>query len=149
MNRLRTILPHLTPSKHLNTPQLRTLKMDATTHPLAGLYKPNPLKGLYYGPNTVQNNLLSCLPTSSSKAFIITGSSLATKTPLIKQIESLLGSQHAGTFSNIKEHAPIAQLDQATSQVHADSSIDTIIAVGGGSPIDSAKAISFRLHEKG
>lgn len=89
------------------------------------------------------------LPSQSSKAFIITGNSLATKTPLIKQVESLLGShRHAGTFSKITEHAPVAQLDEATELVGQDSKIDTVISIGGGSPIDSAKAISYRLHEK-
>lgn len=32
--------------------------------------------------------------------------------------------------------------------VQKDSSIDTIISIGGGSPIDSAKAISYRTHQK-
>jgi alcohol dehydrogenase class IV len=82
------------------------------------------------------------------QAFIITGSSLATKTPLIKQVEELLGAKHAGTFSNIKQHAPVAQLDEATDLVAKDSTIDTLISIGGGSPIDSAKAISFRQNEK-
>ena len=123
--------------------------MEASLNPLSGLYKPAVLKGLYYGPNVVKDKLLSCLPSESSKAFIITGSSLANKTPLIKELESLLSSKHhAGTFSDIKEHAPVAQLDQATEKVQNDKSIDTIISVGGGSPIDSAKAISYRLHEK-
>lgn len=121
--------------------------MDSSLHPLSGVYKPNRLKGLYYGPDIVKSQLLSVLPTSSSKAFIITGSSLASKTPLITSLESLLSDHHAGTFSNIKEHAPVAQLDEATDKVKEDSSIDTIISVGGGSPIDSAKAISYRVHE--
>ncbi|KIV93039.1 hypothetical protein PV10_04284 [Exophiala mesophila] len=116
---------------------------------LSGLYKPHQLKELHYGPGIVQEKLLSALPTESSRAFIVTGQSLATKTPLIKDLEKLLGSKHhAGTFSNIKEHAPIAQLDEATDQVQADQDIDTIISVGGGSPIDSSKAIIFRVHEK-
>lgn len=123
--------------------------MESSLDPLYGFYKPNQLKGLYYGSGTVNKHLLSCLPSENSKAFIITGSSLATKTPLIKQLEDLLSSKHhAGTFSNIKEHAPIAQLDEATSKVQSDSSIDTLISVGGGSPIDSAKAISYRVNEK-
>ena len=124
--------------------------MDAASHPLAGFYKPLGLKGLFYGPDVVKQHLISCLPSETSKAFIITGASLANKTPLIKDLESLLSSKHhAGTFSNIKEHAPVKQLDEATQKVHGDSTIDTIISVGGGSPIDSAKAISYRLHEKG
>lgn len=122
--------------------------MDSSLHPLQGLYKPNQLKALYYGPDVVKKHLLSALPTESSKAFIITGSSLANKTPLIKGLEELLSSKHhAGTFSNIREHAPVAQLDEATKQVKLDSTIDTIISVGGGSPIDSAKAIVYRVHE--
>ncbi|KKY16143.1 putative maleylacetate reductase [Diplodia seriata] len=122
---------------------------DATSSPLTGLWKPTHLKALWYGPHSVKNHLVESLPTESSKAFIVTGSSLATKTPLIKQVEQLLGPKHhAGTFSNIKQHAPVAQLDEATKAVIEDPSIDTIISIGGGSPIDSSKAISYRLNEK-
>ena len=117
--------------------------------PLSGVWKPTHLERLYYGPFSVRDNLISCLPSSSSKAFIITGSSLASRTPLVQQVEKLLSSKHhAGTFSDIKQHAPVAQLDEATERVQKDSSIDTIISIGGGSPIDSAKAISYRTHEK-
>lgn len=105
---------------------------------------------MYYGSGTVKAHLLDCLPSDSSKAFIITGSSLANKTPLVKQVEELLGSKHhAGTFSKIGQHAPVKELDEATEQVKNDPSIDTIISIGGGSPIDSAKAISYRVHEQG
>lgn len=122
--------------------------VDATNHPLSGFWRPGGIKGLYYGPNSVEKHLLSALPSESSKAFIITGNSLATKTNLVKKAEQLLGaSHHAGTFSRIGEHAPIAQLDEATEIVKKDSSVDTIVSIGGGSPIDSAKAISHRLHE--
>ncbi|KAL8933624.1 MAG: hypothetical protein Q9216_006282 [Gyalolechia sp. 2 TL-2023] len=115
----------------------------------SGLWRPSRLQAMRYGSDTVKNYLLSHLPSHSSKAFIVTGSSIATKTPLISQVESLLGSKHhAGTFANIKQHAPVDQLDQATDAVIKDSSIDTLISVGGGSPIDSAKAISHRYHEK-
>lgn len=118
--------------------------------PLSGLFKPTHLERMYYGPSSVDDNLVSCLPSSSSsKAFIICGSSLAHKTPLIQQVEKLLGSKHhAGTFSGIRQHAPVAELDEATDAVQKDPSIDTIISIGGGSPIDSAKAISYRSHEK-
>ena len=127
----------------------KTTMTESTTSPLSGLWKPTQLQQMWYGPNSVQKHLLETLPSSSSKAFIITGNSLATKTPLIRQVEELLGKErHAGTFSNIKEHAPVAQLDEATELVRKDPHINTIISIGGGSPIDSAKAISYRLHEK-
>ena len=123
---------------------------ESADHPLSGLWQPNRLERMYYGPSTVEKHLVSCLPSPKSKAFIITGSSLATKTPLVSQVEKILGSQHhAGTFSNITQHAPVAQLDEATDAVAKDSAVDTLISIGGGSPIDSAKAISYRAHEKG
>jgi alcohol dehydrogenase class IV len=122
---------------------------ESTEKPLSGLWKPVRLDSMYYGPSSVQKHLLSCLPSKASKAFIITGSSLANKTSLVKQVEELLGEKHhAGTFSNIKQHAPAEQIDEATEAVQKDPNVDTIISIGGGSPIDSAKAISYRTHEK-
>lgn len=123
-------------------------KVESTQNPLAGLWKPTHINRLHYGSGSVQKHLLECLPGDKSKAFIITGSSLANKTSLIKQVEELLGSRHAATYSKIGQHAPIKQLDEATELVKKDQNIDTIISIGGGSPIDSAKAISHRLNEK-
>ena len=112
-------------------------------------WQPSQLKNLHYGSSSVNTHLPSSLPTPSSKAFIITTKSLAEKTPLVVQVESLLTSKHhAGTYSTISQHAPVAQLDEATTAVAKDTKIDTIISLGGGSPIDSAKAISYRLHKK-
>lgn len=121
---------------------------DATNHPLSGLWQPTQLQRLHYGSDCVKKYLLDCLPSEKSKAFIITGSSLATKTPLVGQVEKLLGNKHAGTFSKVGQHAPVAQLDEATDIVKKDDAVDTVISIGGGSPIDSAKAISYRLHDK-
>ena len=41
----------------------------------------------------------------ATKAFIITGKSLYEKTPVIKDIETTLGSAHGGTFNKIGQHA--------------------------------------------
>ncbi|KAK4499240.1 hypothetical protein PRZ48_009753 [Zasmidium cellare] len=131
-----------------NTFDSVTASVESSRNPLRGLWKPTHLQRLYYGPNSVKDYLLECMPTETSKAFVLTGSSLANKTSLIKQVEEQLGSRHASTFSKIGQHAPVKELDEATELVLKDESIDTIISVGGGSPIDSAKAISYRLNEK-
>lgn len=141
--------PQLALQTRLSSSSKSKRKMtESTTHPLTGLWQPTQLQKLHYGSGSVNKHLLSCLPTPNSKAFIITGNSLATKTPLVGQVEKLLGDRHAGTFSRIGEHAPVAQLDEATALIQKDSSIDTILSIGGGSPIDSAKAISYRMHDK-
>jgi alcohol dehydrogenase class IV len=96
----------------------------------------------------VENHLLSTLPSPTSRVLIVTGNSIAIKTPLLQKVESLLGKQHAGTCSNIKEHGRVEQVDQALVSIVSDLTVDTILSIGGGSPIDSAKTISFRIHEK-
>ncbi|PGH23592.1 hypothetical protein AJ80_02372 [Polytolypa hystricis UAMH7299] len=118
--------------------------------PLSGLWQPHShLQHLYYGPSSVEKHLLSTLPSpSSSKVFIITGTSIATKTPLLHNLEHLLGTHHAGTYAGIKQHGPIACVDEATQLVARDPSIDTILSLGGGAAIDSAKTVSFRTHSR-
>lgn len=137
------VLPNLGP-----TP---SAVIDCTnSSPLSGLWSPQSHpKHLFYGPGCVQRHLLNVLPSPKSRVFIMAGQTLATQTPLIRQLEALLGSDlHAGTFAGIKQHGQTAGVDDALVQVSADPSIDTILSVGGGSPIDSAKVISFRTNEQ-
>lgn len=123
--------------------------VESSVSPLSGLWQPLPhLKHLYYGSFCVQKHLLSTLPSQNSKVFIITGNSITTKTPLVQELETLLGDHHAGTFTKIRQHAPVTDIDQAIEIIASNPSIDTILSLGGGSPIDSAKTISFRMHEK-
>ncbi|KAF2864467.1 Dehydroquinate synthase-like protein [Piedraia hortae CBS 480.64] len=111
-----------------------------------GYWKPNVIAQLYYGSGCVKKHLLDCLPSDKSRAFIVTTSSIA-KTDLIGQVEGLLDQRHAGTFDHIGQFVPIAQLDEATGKVAEDPAIDTLVSLGGGSPIDCAKTISYRFHE--
>ncbi|KIM97010.1 hypothetical protein OIDMADRAFT_58555 [Oidiodendron maius Zn] len=116
---------------------------------LSGFWQPHiSLEKLYYGSGCVQNYLIGALPSPSSKVFIITGSSLATKTPLVHQLETLLGKHHAGTISKIRQHGPLADVEQATEVVLGRDDVDTIVSLGGGSPIDTGKVISLRAKER-
>ncbi|KAK7509636.1 uncharacterized protein IWZ02DRAFT_495103 [Phyllosticta citriasiana] len=151
---LRQLEPHgnfsasLTSQATINSVRHKSKLVDATTNPLSGLWRPNNLEKLWYGPGSVDKHLIESLPKDSTRVFIITGSSLATKTQLVKQVEALLGQKHAGTFANIKQHAPTAQLNEATDVILKDPDVDTLVSIGGGSPIDTAKAISYKVHER-
>ncbi|RSL71868.1 hypothetical protein CEP54_001013 [Fusarium duplospermum] len=124
------------------------MAIECTDSPLSGLWRPQDhLKYLHYGSGCVERHLLSVIPSPTSKVFIITGSSMATKTPAIRKLEELLGELHAGTYSDIKQHGQAEGVDEATRLVNQDGMIDTVVSVGGGSPIDSAKMVCFRIHE--
>ncbi|RYN93470.1 hypothetical protein AA0119_g9451 [Alternaria tenuissima] len=106
-----------------------------------GVYRASPVKLMIYG-NGTSNQLSDVIAElGATKAFIITGRSLYEKTPVIKNIEKALGSAHGGTFSKIGQHAPIGDIKEATALM-AKSGCDVLISIGGGSPIDSAKAIA-------
>ncbi|KUJ09448.1 alcohol dehydrogenase IV [Mollisia scopiformis] len=113
---------------------------------LAGCYVASPVRFMIYGQGTAKklNEVIEKL--GASKAFIITGQSLSTKTPVIKEAEASLGSAHVGTFNKIGQHAPIGAIREATELVKS-SGADVLISIGGGSPIDSAKAVAYQIHE--
>lgn len=121
--------------------------VPCTTTPLSGLWCPEThLKGLFYGSGCVQSHLRGMLPSAASRVFIITGSSLFNKTSLVQELEQLLGENHVGTFAGIKQHGQFADVNAAFTQLKNASlkqPVDTIISIGGGSPIDSAKTLSY------
>ncbi|KAF9891376.1 hypothetical protein FE257_004232 [Aspergillus nanangensis] len=122
--------------------------MSNPISPPSGIYSPHQLQKLCYGDDIVAKELLHCLPSPESCAVIVTGTSIATKTPLLKQVEDLLSPRHFHqTFSNIQQHAPVAQITSAVAALRNNPNVDTVISIGGGSPIDSAKAISYQFHE--
>ncbi|GKZ24466.1 hypothetical protein AbraIFM66951_010690 [Aspergillus brasiliensis] len=121
------------------------------SHTLSGHWQPNPhLQHLYYGPDCVSKHLLSSLPNPTSKAIIITGTTLATRTPLVQRLQTLLSTHHAATISSITQHTPSHTIDAALHTLltlHTqDPTIDTLISLGGGSPIDAAKILALKFH---
>jgi len=113
------------------------------------------IQSVRWGPGCLQHALPDALKTlvsgggTKARALIITGNSLATKTDIIKRVESLLqpGQQHAATFSGIDQHANVEFIKKAQAEVERTKA-NVLIAVGGGSPIDAAKAISYWIHEQ-
>jgi alcohol dehydrogenase class IV len=119
----------------------------------AGVYRNTLLQAVYFGPGSVSSSLpaaIESLNLQHKKAFILTGKSLATKTRVIERIQSILadkGYYSGETYYDIGEHAPVAGIREAVERIKA-SNADVIVAVGGGSPIDAAKAVSFYRHRE-
>ncbi|KAF8482778.1 iron-containing alcohol dehydrogenase [Russula ochroleuca] len=118
---------------------------------LSGYYAwTQTLQGVYYGPGSVSTALPKLLDTlGASKALVVTGNSLYTKTDVVKKVEGILREQnrYAATFYNIGEHSPISGI-RAGADEFKKSGADIIVSVGGGSPIDASKAIIYFLHEQ-
>src|SRR5207245_11544968 len=82
----------------------------------------------------------------SKRPFLVTGQSIAQKTDLITRIEHSAETKLAGIFSEIKQHAPMSGIRRAATAV-MEAKADSLISVGGGSPIDSTKIVVKELSE--
>lgn len=70
------------------------------------------------------------------------------QTDIVKKVEEILRKQDAygATFSDIGQHTPVAGIYDGLRRFK-EVGADVIIAVGGGSSIDAAKAILYQ-HQK-
>ncbi|KZT04646.1 alcohol dehydrogenase IV [Laetiporus sulphureus 93-53] len=108
------------------------------------------LKGVYYGPGSLKTALPKLLDVlGGAKALIVTGRSLYEKTDVVKKVEAILKERKAygGTFHEIGQHAPVAGIRKGL-KAFEDAGADIIVSVGGGSPIDAAKAIIYFHQQK-
>ncbi|EIW83160.1 Dehydroquinate synthase-like protein [Coniophora puteana RWD-64-598 SS2] len=118
---------------------------------LTGFYSyTDTLKGVYYGPGCVNDALPKLLATiGSTKALIVTGKSLREKTDVISRIETILKEHNAygATLSEIGEHAPVSGIHNGV-KLFNEIQADVFVAVGGGSPVDAAKAMSYFIQQQ-
>jgi alcohol dehydrogenase class IV len=112
-----------------------------------GVYTFLPAEKVFYGAGSLGQLPAEVERLGCRRAMIITGHSLAQQTLLIKKIETLLGEYHKGTYVGIRQHSPESDITRAMLQAR-ECQADLLISVGGGSPIDAAKAVAYRLaHE--
>ncbi|KAJ7499414.1 iron-containing alcohol dehydrogenase [Mycena latifolia] len=107
------------------------------------------LKTIHYGPGCLATALPKLIAAFGvKKGLIVTGRSLHTKTDVVRKVTDVLtaADAFAGVFTEIGEHTPIAGISRCV-EVFPASGADFIVAVGGGSPIDGAKAIRYRFME--
>ncbi|KAJ7499415.1 iron-containing alcohol dehydrogenase [Mycena latifolia] len=107
------------------------------------------LKSIHYGPGVLATALPKLIAALGvKKGLIVTGRSLHTKTDVVRKVTDVLtaADAFAGVFTEIGEHTPVAGINKCIDVFKA-SGADFIVAVGGGSPIDGAKAIRYRIME--
>lgn len=115
-----------------------------------GIWRTTELSSIRYGPGclakAIDASFAEDVPTGS-RALIVTGQSLNNKTDVIKKVKEALGTRYVSTVDSIGQHAPVEAIKDAVELVKREK-INILISVGGGSPIDSAKAISYYIHEE-
>ena len=99
---------------------------------------------IHWGAGCVREKLDAELGrVGARRVLLVTTRSAAQEKRLAPAIEALLGERFAKRVV-IGQHAPVESLVEAVGIAHA-ASIDALVSLGGGSPIDAAKAIAYSL----
>lgn len=112
----------------------------------AGEYYFLPQEHVLFGADSVERLASEVERLGVHRALIITGQTLARQTGVVDRVAAALGPRHAGTVDNIRQHTPRSAVDAAVGEVRRLGA-DVLVSVGGGSPIDAAKAVARTLLE--
>ena len=82
------------------------------------------------------------------RAIVVSDRFLAEKTDIVGKVVACLGSACAGVFSDVPADSDVRAVD-AGAALGRSWGADSIVSVGGGSVIDTAKAIAIVLTEGG
>jgi alcohol dehydrogenase len=122
------------------------LSANDKTPTASGEYTYLPIERVHFGPGSISKLASELYRIGSKRPFIVTGQSIAQETDLIARIEQAAKTKLAGVFSEIKQHAPMSGITRAATAVR-EAMADSLIGLGGGSPIDSTKIIVKELSE--
>ncbi len=111
---------------------------------ITGEYSYLPIERVHFGPGILRELAGELDRIGSKRPFIITGTSIGEKTDLVSKVEGASGRRLAGVFSGIKQHAPESGIRAAIEEAKS-SKADSLISLGGGSPIDSTKIVVKEL----
>jgi alcohol dehydrogenase len=105
-----------------------------------------PQERVIFGRGTVARLASELDRLGRQRAFVITGTTIATKTNLLERVRQVLGKRFAGMFYPISQHVPRGDVLAAAFQAR-EAKADVLISLGGGSPVDGTKAVALCLSE--
>ena len=118
--------------------------MDLEIKP--GEYSYLPIERVHFGVGAITNLAGELDRIGSNRPFLVTGQTIAEKTDLPSRVEQAAGRKLAGVFSGIRQHAPMSGIRRGLSAA-TDAKADSLISLGGGSPIDSTKILVKELSK--
>src|ERR671910_770696 len=108
----------------------------------------NPrIERIVSGPGSIEKLSGEIDGLGGTRAMLVISPSVA-KTFLLDRIKSGLGVKCVAVFDEVKPHSPTDSIAKAVESAR-QAGIDVLVSAGGGSAIDSAKAVAALLAEGG
>jgi alcohol dehydrogenase len=102
-------------------------------------------RNIIWGENSTERLPEILSKSGSKKVMFVVGKSIKSSS-IYENIKILLGDSFAGVFDNVKAHVPQDSVEAGVALARSLKA-DVLISVGGGSAIDTAKAINMVLAE--
>jgi len=145
-----TIRTILSAGSHHSTPRnIDKIGRTALSHhpsPPIGEYSYLPIERVHFGTNCITGLRDELERIRSERPFVVTGHTIAEETDLVEQIERAAGRKIAGVYGKIRQHTPNSDIQSATAQARS-ARADSLISLGGGSPIDATKIMVKELSQ--
>ncbi len=113
---------------------------------LQGHFTMLPMDEVYFGSGSLTNLSTELDKHDVRRAVIVTGNTLAEETDLVDRVIAATGNKCAGVFHETVQHVPRRSVIAAAAFARAKEA-DAVISVGGGTPNDTAKAVTICLAE--
>ena len=108
----------------------------------------SPSARLYAGVDALSNLYREAQRLEATRAFVVCSETVARTTNLLERTKEALGDLYAGSFDGAKRESPIP-LVMAGVEAAKAAQADVIVAVGGGSAVVTARAITILMAEDG
>lgn len=117
--------------------------MPSGAEPLSGVFVTPAMDKLSYGPGSLARLPAELDLIGAERVLLVTGATLAAS-DIAERVRTLLGARCAGVFEGCRQHVPRESV-LAGATLARDLEVDGLVSLGGGSPIDTAKAVAMCL----
>ena len=114
---------------------------------LRGNFVRLPIENVHYGAGCVSALATTLAAHGMQRALMITGNTLATKTPLVNSVKAAADGRIAAVFHETVQHVHRESVLRAAAAAR-DIGADGIVSFGGGTPNDTAKAVLLALADE-
>jgi len=102
---------------------------------------------IVYGEKTVNDVGIEIAELGCSKAFVVTDPGVVAA-GLVERVQKALGAKYVGIYDQCIQDTGVHIINEATEVAKA-AGADSLVSVGGGSSIDTAKGMAILLKEGG
>jgi len=124
------------------SPEVQRLTTPAPT----GEFNLTRLERVIYGPGKIAT-LKDEMERRGLKRAVVVTTDVVAALPILKKVTDALGPYCASVFAGIVQHVPRGTVNELAKEIER-AAADSLVSLGGGSPIDSAKVAMYGLLDR-